>query len=257
MSYIEQRAKRKNGYRIMPENILGDFKQAFKVFATFASTKIQRMRAKCLLFLFFILTPFCLTAQKKPLIVEKQLETIKKDPENSDALKFLCQYYLNKGDYSKTITYAEYMKNIADKAQDPLLHLYSSLFQGQAQMMSGREKAAKKNLNRALELAGKLHSDSLLCAVYGSLGQYAANIDTDYYRAIRWLYKGIALAQQNNFQRQHALLLGNLANIYYLKKDTAGIKYALESYQLGHSLNDPYALYTGSVNTAYMYFLMK
>ena len=78
------------------------------------------------------------------------------------------------------------MKNIADKSKNPSLYLYSYLFQGQAQMMSGREKVAKKNLNLALELATKLHNDSLLCSVYGNLGLYAANIDTDYYRAIQW-----------------------------------------------------------------------
>ena len=69
--------------------------------------------------------------------------------------------------------------------------------------------------------------------------------------------KGIQLAQQNNFQQQYALLLGNLANIYYLKKDTAGIKYALECYELGHSMRNPYIIYSGAVNSAYMYFLMK
>ena len=53
------------------------------------------------------------------------------------------------------------------------------------------------------------------------------------------------------------MLLGNLANIYYLKKDTAGIKYALECYELGHSMRNPYIIYSGAVNSAYMYFLMK
>ena len=107
------------------------------------------------------------------------------------------------------------MKNVADKTKNPLLQLYSYIYQAQAQMMSGREKIAKKNLNLSLELATKLNNDSTLCSVYGSLGLYSANIETDYYRAIRWLYKGIQLAQQNNFQQQYALLLGNLANIYY------------------------------------------
>lgn len=215
------------------------------------------MKITYLLLVLFLWTPFCAKAQKKPFIIEKQLEVIKKEPENSNALKFLCQYYLNKGEFSKTITYAEYMKNIADKSKNPSLYLYSYLFQGQAQMMSGREKVAKKNLNLALELATKLYNDSLLCSVYGNLGLYAANIDTDYYRAIQWLYKGITLAQQNKYQEQYAILLANLANIYYLKKDKAGIKYALESYELGHRLNDPYIIYTGAINTAYLYFLMK
>ena len=207
--------------------------------------------------MFFLGMCFCLNAQRKPFILEKQLETIKKDPDNVEALKFLCQYYLNKGDYSKTITYAECLKNTGDKMKNPLFHLYSYIYQGQAQMMSGRDKVAKKNLNLSLDLATKLSNDSLLCSVYGSFGLYAANIDTDYYRAIQWLYKGITLAQQNNYQQQYALLLSHLANIYYLKRDPAGLKYSLECYELGHSLNNPYIIYSGAVNSAYMYFLTK
>ena len=69
------------------------------------------MKITYLLLVLFLWTPFCAKAQKKPFIIEKQLEVIKKEPENSNALKFLCQYYLNKGEFSKTITYAEYMKN--------------------------------------------------------------------------------------------------------------------------------------------------
>lgn len=215
------------------------------------------MKLTCFFLLLLLGIPFCVQAQKRPVILEKQLEVIRKDPDNGDALKFLCQYYLNKGDYSKTITYAEIMKNVADKTQKPLLRLYSSIYQAQAQMMSGREKVAKKNLILSLELATQLHNDSALCSVYGSLGLYSANIETDYYRAIRWLYKGIRLAQQNNFQQQYALLSGNLASIYYLKKDTAGTQYALECYELGHSLRNPYIIYSGAVNSAYMYFLRK
>lgn len=215
------------------------------------------MKLKCLLWLWFFLLPFCVLAQKRPAILERHLEALKKEPDNEDALKFLCQYYLNKGDYSKTVTYAEFMRNVADKRNNPLLQLYSCLYQGQAQLMSGREKTAKKNLNLALELATKLNNDSALCAVYRSMGVYAANIDTDYYRALRWMYKGIQLAQQNNLQQPYALLLSNLAYIYYLKKDTAGIRYALECYELGHSMQDPFVIYSGAIQAAYMYFLAK
>lgn len=155
--------------------------------------------------------------KKRPVILEKQLEIIRKEPDNGDALKFLCQYYLNKGDYSKTITYAEIMKNVADKTKNPLLNsIHISTKHKHKWWADG--KNSQKNLNLSLELATKLNNDSTLCSVYGSLGLYSANIETDYYRAIRWLYKGIQLAQQNNFQQQYALLLGNLANIYYLKK---------------------------------------
>ena len=82
------------------------------------------MKLKCFLLLLLLWIPFCVQAQKRPTILKKQLEIIRKEPDNGDALKFLCQYYLNKGDYSKTITYAEIMKNVADKTKKPLLQLF-------------------------------------------------------------------------------------------------------------------------------------
>ncbi len=126
------------------------------------------MKLKCFFLLLLLWIPFCVQAQKRPVVLEKQLEIIRKEPDNGDALKFLCQYYLNKGDYSKTITYAEIMKNVADKTKKPLLQLYSYIYQAQAQMMSGREKTAKKNLNLSLELATKLNNDSALFCLWQS-----------------------------------------------------------------------------------------
>lgn len=85
------------------------------------------MKLKCLFLLLLLGISFCVHAQKRPVILEKQLEIIRKEPDNGDALKFLCQYYLNKGDYSKTITYAEIMKNVADKTKKsstPTLFIY-------------------------------------------------------------------------------------------------------------------------------------
>ncbi len=215
------------------------------------------MKIRLLLYItLFFIFDFA-SAQKKPAVLEHYLEIIKKQPHNGEALKFLCQYYLTQGDYSKAITYSEYMKNLGEKYENRDFKLFSSIYQGQAQMMSGREKAANKNLSVALDIATSLKNDSALCLVYGSLGMYAANIETDYYRAIQWLFKGISLARNNNYKDQYALLLSKLAGIYYLKRDIAGLKYALESYELGHKMNNSYIIYEGSINTAYMYFMLK
>ena len=210
------------------------------------------------LIIFLVLLPFLtIKAQNRSEVLERHLETIKNDPDDYKSLLFLCEYYLQQGDYSKTVTYAEYMKNLSAGEGNPFIRLNAHLYLGQAQMMSGREKVARKNLDSALETATKLKNDSLLCTLYGALGQYAANIDADYYQAIRWIYKGIELAQHNHFYRQYGLLLSQLANTYYLKRDGEGLKYALESYDLGHQLRDNYLIYSGAIQSAYMYFLNK
>jgi AraC-like DNA-binding protein len=215
------------------------------------------MKYRIIILISLLLISVGTSAQKKNKELAYHLEVIKRHHDNSKSLNFLCRFYLNKGDFSKVVTYSEYMKNIGRKNNNQNLILFSSLYQGEAQMMSGREKVSKKNLLNAYDIAIYSKNDSALSIVYGALGQYSANIDTDYYRAIQWLFKGISLARKHNYQQQYALLLSKLASIYYLKRDIAGLKYAQESYDLGHEMNDPSIIYQGAINTAYMYFMLK
>lgn len=215
------------------------------------------MKQKLLLLLLALSFLSTIGAQKRSALVEKELETLKKEPENGEVLKFLCQYYLSQGDYSKTVTYAEYMKGVGDKVNNPTLILYSYMYQGEAQRMSGREKSAQKNLQQALEMATQLKNDSALCQVYGGLGLYSAHTERDYYHAIRWLFKGVVLAQHHNYTALRAELLGKLASVYYLKRDNAGLRYAEECYEIGHSLNRPAIIYEGAVQCASMHLLRQ
>ena len=215
------------------------------------------MNIKHFTFILFLLLPLMLSAQKKSEVLEKQLEVIKENPNNHDAMLTICEHYLKQGDYSKVVTYAEYLKNQTNDCTNPYILLNAHLYLGRAQMMSGREKVARKNLDAAFELATSLKNDTLLCILYGALGEYSANIDADYYQAIRWIYKGIEVAQHNHLKRQYGLLLSQLADTYGLKRDENGLKYALESYDLGHSLQDNFLIYSGAIQSAHMYFLKK
>ena len=103
------------------------------------------MKFKYLVISFFLLNYLSVAAQKRSDVLEKRLETIKNTPDNPQALLFLCEYYLQQGDYSKTVTYAEYMKNLPVGKQNPTILFNAHLYLGQAQMMSGREKAARKS----------------------------------------------------------------------------------------------------------------
>lgn len=215
------------------------------------------MNFKHFTFILFLLLPLMLSAQKRSEMFEKQLEVIKENPNNHDAMLTICEHYLKHGDYSKVVTYAEYLKNQTNDCTNPYILLNAHLYLGRAQMMSGREKVARKNLDAAFELATSLKNDTLLCILYGALGEYSANIDADYYQAIRWIYKGIEVAQHNHLKRQYGLLLSQLADTYGLKRDENGLKYALESYDLGHSLQDNFLIYSGAIQSAHMYFLKK
>ena len=215
------------------------------------------MNIKHFIITLFLLLPLTISAQKRSEVLEKHLEFIKENPNNHDAMLTICEHYLKQGDYSKVVTYAEYMKNQTADCTNPYILLNAHLYLGRAQMMSGREKVARKNLDAAFDLATSLKNDTLLCILYGALGEYSANIDADYYQAIRWIYKGIEVAQQNHLKRQYGLLLSQLADTYGLKRDENGLKYALESYDLGHSLQDNFLIYSGAIQSAHMYILKK
>ncbi|MGL5273734.1 MAG: AraC family transcriptional regulator, partial [Phocaeicola sp.] len=210
------------------------------------------MKQKLLLLLLIAFTFGNIVAQKRSMQLEKELETLKRDPENGETLNYLCQYYLSQGDYSKTITYAGYMKGVGDKVNNPTLILYSYIYLGEAQRRSGREKSGYKNLQLALDMATQLKNDSALCQVYGSLGLYSAHIERDFFHAIRWLFKGVVLAQHHSYTALRGELLGKLASVYYLKRDKAGLTYAEECYEIGHSLNKPALIYEGAVQCASM-----
>ena len=98
-------------------------------------------------------------------------------------------------------------------------------------------------------------NDSALCSVYNGLGLYASNVQKDYYRSLTYFFKGVEAARRCHYDRLYSILLSNIAGIYYLKNDSTGLKYALECYELGHERKDPYLIYSGSTNTAYMYYL--
>ena len=58
-------------------------------------------------------------------------------------------------------------------------------------------------------------------------------------------------------ERLHSLLLVNIASIYSLNDDPAGLRYALECYRHGKQNKDNFLRYTGAMTAAYSYALRK
>ena len=138
------------------------------------------MKFKHLVIILFLLPSLAIQAQRRSEMLEKQLETIKVNPNNHDALLFLCEHYLQQGNYSKTVTYAEYLKNMTENQQNPSIQLCAHLYLGKAQMMSGREKAARKNLDKALE-----HWEN----IRQTLTQIITKPSAIYIKELNWLSK--------------------------------------------------------------------
>ena len=92
------------------------------------------------------------------------------------------------------------------------------------------------------------------CSVYNGLGLYAYNLDNDPYSALHYFFLGLDAAQRSKYERLRGILLANIASVYYVRRDTVGLKYSLQTYELGHRQNSPHLIYIGASTTAYMYF---
>lgn len=208
-----------------------------------------------IIFLWFL--PAVSSAQEEANnAIATQLEQLKQHPKNKELLRKISFHYLNKADYDQAIFYGQRLFDIGYEEQDyNRAVIYSHICLGQAHMMKGNVSEAYNHLGQA-ELIGQSNkNDSALCSVYNGLGLYASNVQKDYYHSLAYFFKGIEAAKRCRYDRLYSLLLSNISGIYYLKNDSTGLTYALECYELGHERKDPYLIYSGSTNTAYMYYL--
>ncbi|GAB6123738.1 hypothetical protein JCM30204_48880 [Dysgonomonas termitidis] len=190
-------------------------------------------------------------------VIVKLKTELEKDITDKRSLKKISELLINSGDYNQTIHYALLLDSVAQLTNDETAKMYSYIYLGQAMVMNGEERKSKYYIDKSLELATKLSNDSALASVYNGLGLYASNIEMDYYRSVNYFFQGIEAAKRSSHERLYSILLCNISGIYYLKKDTQGLKYALECYTLGHEKGDAYLIYCGSTNSAYMFFLLE
>lgn len=188
-------------------------------------------------------------------IIDSHLEVLKDNPNDIEALRQVCMSYLSQANYDKTIEYANRLMEVGN-IQEDANHgtLYAHICLGQAWLMKEDMDSYKAyNHLKSAESIGKTHQvDSALCSVYNGLGLYAINVQKDYSGAVQYFFKGVEVAKRCDYTRLHGILLCNIAGIYHLQKDTTGLIYTQECYNLGHQIQDPYLSYIGAVRTASM-----
>lgn len=188
--------------------------------------------------------------------IRVQLDALRRDPADAEALRSLCFLYLNKADYEQAIAHGQRLFELgyARKEYNRAV-IYAHICLGQAYMMTGQPEEAYRHLGQARLIGEEHENDSALCSVYNGLGLYASNVQKDYYRSLEYFFKGVEAARRSRYERLYSILLSNISGIYYLKKDTTGSRYAQECYERGHERKDPFLIYCGATTTAYMHYL--
>lgn len=189
-------------------------------------------------------------------IIKEQLVCGQEGVKSGEALRSFAGFYLSTEDFPKVISYAGQLKSLGERNNNVRYIAYSNVYLGQAYLMSNQTDIANMYLNQALRQATLLGNDSILCSVYNGLGLYSANVEADFNGSIEYFFKGIEAATRSSFGRLYNILLCNISGVYLLKGDPAGLSYAQECYEYGHSVSDPFLSLWGSVNSAKMYNLL-
>lgn len=109
--------------------------------------------------------------------------------------------------------------------------------------------------NKSLELATEIGDTAGIITAYNGLAGIALQFEMDYYKAQRYLLEAVKQADDKSDPLLMSVMC-NIAMIYYLHKDPAGLSYALEAYGQGHSQRNSYMIYEGANAAAGLYYLI-
>lgn len=190
------------------------------------------------------------------------LAALQKNPKDISSHKFLYAVYMKKGDYGKALEYAKSMLSISEESGEESLEMLSYSYIGQAFFGRGNLDSALMSFDSGLKLWEA--KDSLertdddyesVFTILNALGMYAVDIELNYEKGIDYFLRGLSLAVQRRADYNYAILGSNLVTTYYKRKDTSGMKYALDIYNYGKENGDEYVYYVGANVTALMYYL--
>ncbi len=175
---------------------------------------------------------------------------------DGDSVRQLIYSIMQKGDYTNTLRWAKELHKLGKAHGDDATTSYGAAIMGSSYIFLRKADSSLMYLNEAVELGEKARFDWGLSSAYNSLGLYELNFENfDGYQAIRYFQKGVEAARRSNNLSTLSVLLTNIADVYYLKGDVAGLPYALEAYDLAREAGDEYHIFTSTYVMAAIYFI--
>lgn len=183
----------------------------------------------------------------------------------ADSLRSLVGQYsasMRRGDYAGALSYAKQYGSLASAEGDSSRMMLAYSYIGQSFVAREEYDSAYFYLEKGLRIWNA--TDSLyrnkdqyyaIYAIYNGLGIYSVNKEMNYGKAIGYFLDGMRLAETRSDYVNYAIFGANMVVTYNFRKDTTGLNYALEVYDVGKRMDDKYIIYYGSYITAMMYYL--
>lgn len=184
-------------------------------------------------------------------VIGRLYEDYSKDTSSIQNLVDLCRYYTVHGDFDSSLYFAASLEGIYRRSGSVRAELYSNLYKGQSYLLSCGHDSTGAYLERAMFLADSTNNTDAMCNANNALGIYSASIEMDFHKAIDYFLKAIRLSE-GKYPVFNLTARCNLANLYYMRNDPAGLKYAESVYLDAKESGNDYLSFGGGVLSAYM-----
>lgn len=139
----------------------------------------------------------------------------------------------------------------ARAAGDRELQVRAGIYLGQA--WTDVPDSMVRYFNEILPLVKEQDNKAYLMVIYNGFAIYSTNTLLDYNAAIHWYQQALETAYAMDDRLNYCALLCNASDVYYQKRDTSGLSYALEACEIADDLDNDYLKFFSALSAARMY----
>lgn len=175
---------------------------------------------------------------------------------NRDSLQLICEQATKVSDHRRALEIAIELKKVAEKENNDRSLAYAYYFEGISNVLLGNGEDGRRQLAKAEELSHQINNDTLIIAIYNGYGVYEANVHANYVMAQQYFFRSLEYAIKVNDRLRQAKIESNLAEIAYIRKDSTGLKYALDCYEWARENSNKQMIFVGAYHCANLLQMM-
>lgn len=175
---------------------------------------------------------------------------------SKEELRQLCMTATENADHRKALGYADELYRLAEADNDAFYKAYAIYYKGVSNILTGKTAEGRLQLEEADRMADNPPDDTLHLRVNNAYGIIEANRG-NYDVARRYFFKSLDYVKKIRNEQMQTMVEANLAEIAYIRKDTTGLRYALDCYNRARSLgNERYTMF-GAYHCANLFYMMR
>lgn len=144
------------------------------------------------------------------------------------------------GQNEKMLNLCREFYEVSPKGHSALFRIEAATDYAQSLILTGQPDKGKRIIDEAMNLTSDLDNDSVMGEIYNTYGLYEMTKGQNIYAATEYFLKTLGYARQRKDQSVIAGALSNLVSSMTNQRDTTGMRYALESYQLAKDAGETY-----------------